>query len=203
MGKPSVPRANLRFLHPYVIAALAKMRPRKHDLGMKSKIFLLLFAATLSCRAEPPASPSADRPVQKVESAKPAPVANPVSTPAKAAEPVVPVTTPDAASQKVAPEKSEPAPAMVAFVVKGSTGMKLGAPDMKKDLSDALAEQKATMALQLADEAKNQKAAFATLFAAKQPVLALPSPANLSAPTATIAPPAEAKKLEVAALSTK
>lgn len=122
---------------------------------MKSLPFVLVFAAALSCRAETSASKPAD-------SAKPAPAKTEESAPAKPAE---------EASKKPAPQSTEESPTIIAAVVAKPMSLKPFGFDMKKSLSDSMAEQQAAMAQSLADQAQSQKALVSGYLTVDQPAL--------------------------------
>jgi hypothetical protein len=121
---------------------------------MKPLPLLLVLAAALSCRAETPATNSA----KPSESAKPA-----QSAPAK--------------SEEVA--KTDTAPVVIAAVVAKPVSLKPFGLDIKKSLSNSLADQQAAMTQNLADQAQNQKALVSGYLTVDQP--ALPSVTTTSA----------------------
>lgn len=84
------------------------------------------------------------------------------------------------------------------MVVDASADMKPTAQDLKKDLADLRAEQRASMVQQLADEAQNHKTAFVGILAIEQPMFSLPTPSNGAAPVVALAPAMEKKNVAAA-----
>lgn len=156
---------------------------------MKSHTLILLFlVATLSCRAQNSAANSAD---QSAASAKSAQAAGAISTPTKATDSSAPA------------DENNALTTMDAMVVDSSMDMKPAASDLKKDLAAMRAEQRASMAQQLADESQKQKTAFAGILAIEQPMFSLPKLSTGAAPVVALAPANEKKSLVGAAPRSK
>ncbi|HEX2853132.1 MAG TPA: hypothetical protein VHO24_07835 [Opitutaceae bacterium] len=118
---------------------------------MKPLPLFLVLAAALSCRAETPAA----------NSAKPSETAKPAQS--------APVQSEDVADQ---------APTVIAAVVSKPVSLKPFGLDIKKSLSNSLADQQAAMTQNLADQAQSQKL-VAGYLTVEQP--ALPSVTATSA----------------------